>query len=487
MWPVNSALGRHSQFGWRTAPGLGCLALGALLLVGACKHNPKCCDTPDCSGGSDKIVGSDVLKFKGRVPQNLLFLSIDTLRKDVMEAHGGGGVMPFIDEVSREGVVMMDHHQCSNWTLAGMTCTLAGAYDTDRGHQTRLVGTESNRPPIPAGTPFLATWLADVGYHTAAVTSNTWFGEKWGIHQGYEKFGNPPGSGGVAGSRGLSFLRALLGKDDDPWFLHLHFVEPHAPYDSPDSFMPELADLEPWPDDLSKKKTHYQHRGEWPGMPPEEQDLLEQHLRVRYAGNIRELDGILEDTWTDYDKKCWLDDTLVVVWNDHGEAFWEHGFQTHAYNLSAEESDGILMFWSKNIVAGQWDEPTSAIDLAPTLLDLFGVPIPPEITGQPVGSAAPDRSIFAATIGRVGGVQSIIKSGIKLQYHWKGAAVRMWDRNADPFETEDLYNANNREALSLWELLLPEVERMAGLVVNEEPAPNWPDDLPAPAETTPAF
>jgi hypothetical protein len=179
--------------------------------------------------------------------------------------------------------------------------------------------------------------------------------------------------------------------------------------------------------------------------------------------------------------------TLVVVWNDHGEAFWEHGFQTHAYNLSAEESDGILMFWSKNIVAGQWDEPTSAIDLAPTLLDLFGVPIPPEITGQPVGSAAPDRSIFAATIGRVGGVQSIIKSGIKLQYHWKGAAVRMWDRNADPFETEDLYNANNREALSLWELLLPEVERMAGLVVNEEPAPNWPDDLPAPAETTPAF
>ena len=462
--------------------GLGLAAVWAMLLVpGGCKKNPSCCDTPDCSGGSTRRVGTDVLQFRGRVPSNLLFLSIDTLRKDHLGVYGGPGNMtPFLDRKASQGLVLNQHLQCANWTLAGMTCTLAGAYDTDRGHLTRLQGTDQNRPPIPDGTPFLASWLADEGYRTAAVTSNAFFSKKWGIDQGYERFGNPRGQGEVAGGRGLAFLRPLLKGNDDPWFLHLHYLEPHAPYSASEEYMVGLDALDPWPSDLSDKDTHYEARGQWPKMSETEQSLLEAQLRVRYAGDVRYLDALIEETWEDYDDKCWLDDTLVVVWSDHGEAFWEHGRQTHAYNLTGEENDGVLFFWAKNIVAGTYDAPTSAIDLVPTLLDLYGIPIPDEVTGVPLGQADAERPIFAGTLGRLGGVQAISKASYKLQYHWESGRVRLWDRAADPLETEDLYDPDDPTVQALWAELQPVVSRMAELVVRNNPAPNWPADLPGP-------
>jgi len=447
----------------------------AVLALSACKRNGRCCDTPDCSGGSDKVVGSDVLQFRGRVPTNLLFVSIDTWRKD----HLAKDTTPFLNRRANEGLVLDNHQQCSNWTLGSMTCTLAGAFDTDRGHLTRLKGTDKNRPPIPQGTPFLATWLGDSGYRTAGVTSNKFFSDKWGNDQGYEKFTNPPGEGKRTGPKGLSFLRKLLKKDEDaPWFLHLHYSEPHAPYEAKDKYLKGLDDLEPWPENLAKKEMHYQSRAEWKDMSVGDQELLEDHLRIRYAGGVRNTDEIVADMWTDYDEKCWMDDTLVVVWNDHGEAFWEHGAQTHAYNLTGEENDGIAFFWSKNIVPGRYDLPTSAVDLAPTLLDLYGLEIPDAITGLPIGSADPERGILAGTIARFGAIQSITKNGYKLQYHWEDGGMRLWDRVADPDETENIYNARKSVAHELWAELEPEVQRMADLVINGSPEPVWPDVTP---------
>lgn len=453
----------------------------AVLILGAgpgCKRTTQCCPTPDCSGGSDEQVGTDVLSFRGRVPKNLLFLSIDTLRRDHLGAHGGVDTTPFLDSVASEGVVMNDHHQCSDWTFGGMTCTLAGAYDNDRGHLTRLNGGEKQRPPVPKGTPFLATWLGRAGFRTAGVTSNKHFSADRGNSNGYEKFKNPPGEGKVAGSKGLSLLSKLLKGNDDPWFLHLHLSEPHAPYKAPDKYNIGLDELEPYPENLKNKDTHYDERRQWPDMSQEDQDFLEAHLRLAYAGQVREADAIIEDLWMDYDDKCWLDDTLVVVWNDHGEAFWEHGAQTHAYNLTGEENDGILFFWSKNIVAGVYDGPTSAIDLVPTLLDLYGLEIPKQVTGLPIGTARADRPIFAQTIARNGAVQAVTKLGYKLQYHWNSGALRMWNRAEDPLERDNIFSTSSDVAQDLWSELRPEVERMSELVIGSNPEPVWPEDMP---------
>ena len=97
----------------------------ALVLLTSCARTP--CGHVEPAEDSRRQVGTDVLSFTGQVPKNLLFISIDTLRRDHLGAHGDLGLTPFLDRLADEGVVMQDHMQCSNWTYGAITCTLLGS------------------------------------------------------------------------------------------------------------------------------------------------------------------------------------------------------------------------------------------------------------------------------------------------------------------------------------------------------------------------
>jgi arylsulfatase A-like enzyme len=424
-------------------------------------------------------VGSDVLQFYGSVPKNVLFLSIDTLRKDHLGFYGSDQrLTPFLDRLAADGMVMDDHLQCSCWTFGSTTCTLAGRTNIERGHLPRLNGDDTNRPRVPDDTPFLATWLGAAGYRSVLVSGNEWLSSTWGNSQGYDRSLRPL-SGGADGvhETGSKELRELLDAGADRWFLHLHFMEPHASYDPPAEYVVGEEDLEPWPKDLTNRDNHYDDRSEWPAMTEDERALLEAHLRILYAGEIRHLDVELEKVWQKLDADGLLDDTLVVLWNDHGEQFWEHGYQTHAYGLQREENDGILLFWARNLVPGRYAGPTSAIDLAPTVLDLLGIERPPEVTGHPIGAAPPDRFRYAEALARLGGVNMVERGGLKMVYYW-GGRVGVWDRRVDPLEANDVFDPTDPVHLELWQETRLQAERMAPLVVGGTPAPFWPANLP---------
>jgi arylsulfatase A-like enzyme len=254
-------------------------------------------------------------------------------------------------------------------------------------------------------------------------------------------------------------------------------MEPHAAYDPPQENIIGEENVEPWPEDLTNRDTHYHARDEWPDMPPGDQELLEANLRLLYDGEIRTIDERLASVWAEMEAEGYLDDTLVVIWNDHGEQFWEHDHQTHAFAMHGEENDGFAIFWSRNIVPQHYVGPTSAIDLVATVLDLFGIDRPPEITGYPVGTAPADRPRFAESLARLGGVNMVFLDGLKMQFFWSGR-VTLYDRNTDPLEQNDLYVPGDVRVMALWALLKPQAIAMEELVVGGSPVPNFPPELP---------
>ena len=428
--------------------------------------------------GHTGVPQTGVLRFTGDPPKNLLFLSIDTFRKDHLGAYGNLGLTPFLDTLSDAGVVLENHVQCSNWTWGSTTCTLAGRTAAESNHLPRLNGATHQKVPVPAGTPFLAGWLGDAGFFSVLSCSNSWFSSTWGNTQGYDV---EIRSGGGALTIGRDGKNALLdamarGEVTDRWFLHVHVLDPHASYNPTEEYVEGIDKLEPWPEDLTVRPNHYDARDAWPSMTADEQALLEAHLRALYAGEIRRLDERFETLWAELQKDGLLDDTLVVIWNDHGEQFWEHGEQTHAYRLEGEENDGVMVFWADNIIPGRHEGYTSAVDLVPTLLDLYGQPIPPETTGYVLGEAPVGRPIFADALGRRGGQQSITVDGLKLTYAWAGR-VQMFDRTVDPTEQVDLYDPTDPRVLDLWAQLKPKVDAMALLPIDG-PVPVYPADLP---------
>ncbi len=457
--------------------------IAPLLLLLACKPDPG--DTgidpprvlPDgtCSGG---VAPTDTVPaFCGKIPKNLIFISIDTLRKDHIGWYNPEmSITPFLDAIAASSVTLDNNIQCSNWTFASTSCTLLGRDHIDNGFMPKLVSAEE----FPTGTPFLASLLADEGYYSQLVSGNSWLSNKFQNAQGYTKFSTPGGTRTrTVYNRSMEIYDESLanGLVGEHWFIHMHLLEPHAAYNPPAEYLTGLDDLEDPPEgwDLTTQDEMYSVTGRWPSMTPEEQALLESHLRVRYQGEVEFVDNQLVGVWQGLVEDGMLDDALVVFWTDHGEAFWEHDRQTHAYSLYGVENDAIVYIWAKNIIPQRWTGLTMSTDLVPTIFTLMDMPVPPEMTGIPLGQAPEDRIRYTMTSARLGQLQSVISDGWKMTMRWQGG-VTVSNPGADPDEVEDFFDPEDPKTLELWDLLKPKVEAAEPLV--PESSVVWPLGLP---------
>lgn len=442
--------------------------LVALLLACTAPSVPTVPDGEDDTGAPALPPTDTFPSFYGAVPKNLLIVSVDTFRRDLMARYGGEGFAPVLDRMAEEGVALDAHRSCSNWTFPSVLCANYGATNLDVGYSPDL--RDPDNAWAPEDVPTLANRLSDAGWRTMLVTSNGWFSADRNTDLGFDTSERPDDrrTQSVFGT-GMERLGEATALGADRWYLHLHVKEAHPAYNPPEEYLAGLEGLAPIEYDLTDFDEHYDAGAVWPALTDEERELLLAHLRVRYHGEVRWMSDQLEVAFEEMDAAGFLDDTLVVFWTDHGEQFWEHGEQTHAYGLNAEENDGVAFFWAKNIVPGAWDGTTSLIDIAPTVLSLLDVPTDPTVTGFPVGEAPDDRVLDFVTVGRLGPVQSVVGGGWKLVYRWTTGERWLYDVVNDPAETTDLYDPEHPQAIALGETLWPRVEAMRPLTTRFTP------------------
>ena len=331
-------------------------------------------------------------------PPSVVLISIDTLRADHLGAYGyGPPTSPRLDSLARDGVLSEDVVAAAPSTLPSHASMLTSLSPQRHG------ASFAERRPLPGSVLTLAEVLAAAGYRTGAFHDGGQIVPELGLGQGFEVY-RTIGKDRFAPvtAAGLEWLDSLSPRE--PFFLSLHTYETHLPY------TPSAADLavfepEPYTGLLGRGVGHKEMRAiKNQGTPLSPVDG--RHVVAAYDGEIRSMDRALGELLDALEARGLLASSLVVLTSDHGEEFGEHGvWAWHSHTLYEELLRVPLVMKlpaGASVPAGtRVSDLARGIDLAPTVLDAVGVPIPPAFEGRsllPLARREPLAAAFALSL-----------------------------------------------------------------------------------------
>jgi arylsulfatase A-like enzyme len=288
------------------------------------------------------------LEFDGDRPQNVLIVTIDTLRRDAMAVHGGGE-SEFFDNLASQSLVLDQHRSCSAWTLPSLHCLLSGRGNLAAGFAPSAA--EDAVVMAPDDSVMLAERLASAGYATALVNTTRWMSPGFGLDQGYQVAFDQEGASIEDHSQAILSSATELVAGAEPWLLHVHLCDPHAPYSPPVEYL-EGIDLQPIAYSPAEMPDHSSASNAYVLADITHKQLLARWFAAYYQGEVRYLGDQLGQIWQELEEMGALEDTLVVLASDHGEQLWDHGSLGHNTSLHHEENDAIVWFWAKNLIPG---------------------------------------------------------------------------------------------------------------------------------------
>jgi len=305
-----------------------------------------------------------------RRPPILIYL-IDALRSDHLGCYGyERDTSPNIDRFANDSVLFLRNIAQSSWTKASVASIFTGLTPLLHGAQDRA-------DALPEEAETLAEILRAEGYRTAAFLANGWVTDGFSMTQGFEHryFVNRERS-----SRLHDAFSAWLDEQGlhDSFFAYIHSVDPHAPYDPPPTHRQRFTSERIDPHLGSSQSLLELHSAELePGQK------LIQDLLALYDAEIAYNDEHFGELISSLKERGIYDESLIILTSDHGEEFFEHGKLQHGVNLYSEvlNTPLIIKFPKGFGASGIVSSPTQHVDLLPTVLDLLGLVIPPEVEG----------------------------------------------------------------------------------------------------------
>jgi arylsulfatase A-like enzyme/Tfp pilus assembly protein PilF len=353
----------------------------------------------------------------GKVPPNVVLVTIDTVRADHVGCYGAPDVQtPTMDTLASDGIVFDNAIAQVPLTLPSHAVILTGMYPFQNGVQ------DFTGRPLDKRFATVTQVFKARGYATGAVVSAFVLDQSWGLARGFDLYDDAfspeaysqrgERAGMVERSGEVTVTRALdwLNKTSRPFFLWLHLYDPHSPYNPP----------EPYRDQY---RTH-PYDGE-----------------IAYADH--ELGRLI--TWLKGSRL--YDNTLIVVLSDHGESLGEHGEKEHGFFVYKSTVRIPLIIKppaSAGLRPGRVSRPVETVAVASTLLHLARPkdPVPTQFhlpdllaTGRQDDSVAYSETLYPFNSFAWSPLHSLDTG----HYRYIDAPEpELYDLNMDPKETKNL-------------------------------------------------
>lgn len=292
---------------------------------------------------------------------NLVLVMIDTLRSDHLPSYGyERDTAPTLTRLADEGL-QVQGHAASSWTKPSVATLLSGLQP--QRHQ--AIGRADR---LPDEVFYLPARLAGEGFSTAAFVGNRNVGRKFGFARGFARFEMTRATGKIDGPRVTAEALELAGELEPPYFLYVHYVDPHDPYRPPRPF-----------GDTAPGSPYVQPRHVRDGRAPRNAESVRRMID-QYDGEILEVDAEVGKLLAGLAELGLDERTLVVVTSDHGEEFLEHGELTHGTGLHREVLEVPMILWSADGRLGASPDSTATrrrsfhqVDFAATALAALGL------------------------------------------------------------------------------------------------------------------
>jgi len=304
------------------------------------------------------------LFFFGKCPEirNVILVSIDTCRADHLSCYGfEKKTTPNIDALAKEAILFENAITPIPLTLPAHSSMLTGTYPPY--HKVH----DNINYRLDESNVTVAEILQDAGYSTAAIISAFVLYPQFGTGQGFENYNYTFAEPIVAGPNGVNrdterrgdeasefACRFLEEHKDEPFFLFLHYYDPHYDYIPPEPFASQYSD-----------------------------DL--------YSGEIAYTDHCLGQVIDKLKALDLYDSTLLIIVGDHGEALGEHGETEHGYYIYQGALRVPFIIRPPGLrKAARIDQVVSLVDVMPTILSYLKIDVPGYVQGR-------DLSVYEKT------------------------------------------------------------------------------------------
>lgn len=425
---------------------------------------------------------------------SVVVLLVDTLRADHMGVYGyARPTTPHVDAAAANAAVFERAVSQASWTKPSVASLFTSLYPsvhlTGSGTSVRrhvedgvvhMVPAPASALPTSGTLPRSVVTVAEVfreaGYAVGGFVANSLVERTDGYGQGFERYETMRDA--EVTRRGVEWIES---HGDRPYFLYLHYMAPHAPYDPPEAY--DVFTQHPPTIDIhgSASKDSINFTGQKTLTDAEIGELIDQ-----YDGEIRYADALVDQVLAAIGDP----NTIVLLTADHGEAFMDHGMVWHeSFQLYEELTRVPLVWWGPGVLAGRIQDAVMHIDIVPTLLSLCGLTPTREMQGRSLvpllaGDSLEPRPVFSETRDW-GDVRAVSSDGTKLIVDREARALELYDLEADPaertniapreserrarlLERADAFDADNRRqargvAAALRELSPSQIEKLRSL------------------------